>query len=215
MNPGPVRGRVAPELVAEYGAIALWSVTVRVTGRAATQNRTRLGHISNAYRGADVVRVHGRTAAHEGFRTFARQVGIDPDRTPTRADAAAREAVVAGRLASLGPAPDALLAVAVQSGVPVWALDASTIVGDLELRVAGEGERLGRGRARRTSSVAPGTIVVADGRGPVALLLADPPPAHDGSRAAAVVLYTVGVPDVPEWEVSEAVWSAARFLDGT
>ena len=215
MTPAPTRGWVSPELLTEYGEVALWWTTVRVAGVAAAQNRDRLRHISNSYRGADVVRVHGRTAAHEVYRTFARQVGIDPDRTLMRADAAARTSIVTGRLVSLGPVPDALLAVAVTSGVPVWALDAATVTGDPELRVARTGERLGRRRFRSTPPVDPGTIVVADDDGPLALLLAEPAAAHDGARARTVLLYAVGVPDVPEWEVSEAIWSVARFLDGT
>ena len=201
-------GRVDPVLVTEYGDLALWSTTVRVAGAAGAATRALLAHLSNSYRGADVVRMRGRTAAHESFRSFARQVGLDPDRSPSRVDAAAREAVVDGRLRSTGPVPDALLAVAVQSGVPVWALDARRVAGELSLRLARGGER----RARRDPVPTHGTILVADDDGPLAPLLGDPLPSVDGTRARTVVLYAVGVPGLPVWDASEAVWSAARAL---
>ena len=211
---GPDRGRVDPDLLAEYGPdLELWHATARVSSRATAEGRARLARLSDDYRAADVVRVHGRGATAEAYRVFARQVGLDPDRAPLPPDAAARAAVVAGRLASRGPVSDVLLAVAVTSGVGVLALDARTVDGPPGLRPAEPGERLGRGR--RAPAVAPGTIVVADAAGPVSVLFADPPRAHDGVRARTVLLVAPAVPGVDPIAVSEAIWTAARFLDGT
>lgn len=212
----PRTGPVAPALLAEYGDLTLWHTAVDVARDAAATGRARLHRLSDGYHPFAVLRDGRRHAAHAAARVFARQVGLDPDAAAFRADTAAREAAVAGRLVSTGPVADALLAVAVTSGVSVVALDAEAVDGDPGLRLAVDGERLGGGR--RASAVASGTIVVADRRAPLAPLFADPPPALDAAgvrRVRRVVLYAVEVPGAPPMEVSEAVWSAARHLTVT
>jgi hypothetical protein len=211
----PRAGRVAADLLAEYGDLTLWHTAVDVARDAAAAGRARLHRLSDGYHPFAVLREGRRHAAHTAARVFARQVGLDPDAAAFRADTAAREAAVAGRLVSTGPVADALLAVAVTSGVSVVALDAATVDGDPWLRLAVDGERLGSGR--HAPAVAPGTIVVADRRTPLAPLFADPPPALSalGRRVRRVVLYAVEVPGAPPMEVSEAVWSAARHLAAT
>jgi hypothetical protein len=214
----PRTGPVAPELLAEYGDLTLWHTAVDVAREAAAAGRARLHRLSDGYHPFAVLRDGRRHAAHAAARVFARQVGLDPDAAAFRADTAAREAAVAGQLVSSGPVADALLAVAVTTGVSVVALDAGAVDGDPGLRLAVAGERLGRGRSgggRRAPAVAAGTIVVADRRTPLAPLFADPPPALDAAvarRVRRVVLYAVEVPGAPPMEVSEAVWSAARHL---
>ncbi len=210
----PRRGPVASELVAEYGeGLALWHACVDVAHEARAAGRERLRRLSDSYHPFAVLRDGRRREAHAAARVFARQVGLDPDAARFRADAAAREAAVAGLLVSSGTVADALLAVAVSSGVSVVALDAASVDGAPGLRLATTGERLGPGR--RAPAVTAGTIVVADRNTPLAPLFADPPPALDPRRARRVVLYAVEVPGSPPLEVGEAVWNAARHLTAT
>jgi hypothetical protein len=143
-------------------------------------------------------------------------VGLDPDADPAapplRPDAVARDAAIAGRLVSAGAVADALLAVAVTSGVSLGAVDAARVDGPPGLRVTSPGEIVGHGR--RATPLAPGTIVVADHARVLAPLFATPPRDVDPRRARRVLLWAVEVPDAPPLETEEAVWNAARFLTG-
>lgn len=212
----PRPGAVAAELTAEFGDLTLWHVPVTVARDAAADGRARLNRLSDGYHPFEVLRDGRRREAHAAARVFARQVGLDPDAVTFRADTAAREAAMAGQLVSTGPIADALLAVAVTTGVSVIAVDGDAVDGPPSLRIADDGEHLGAGR--RAPAVAAGTIVIADRRTPLAPLFADPPPAlcaHCARRARRVVLYAVEVPSSPPMEVGEAVWNAARFLTST
>ncbi|MHC1561057.1 hypothetical protein ACR9E3_19015 [Actinomycetospora sp. C-140] len=208
----PQRGPVAPELLTEYGDLGLWWVAVEVGRRAAQEGRARLHRLSDDYRPREALTPGGRPATHDAARAFARQVGLDPDVTLLRPDAAARGAAMAGRLVPAGAVADALLAVAVSSGVTVTAVDAAGVDGPPGLRTAVEGELLGR--RRRARAVSPGTVVVADRDRVLAPLFADPPRDLDPGRARRVLLWAVEVPGAPPLETEEAVWHAGRFLSG-
>lgn len=209
-EPDPRPGDVAPDLVREFGPLELWHTRVRVAADALDEGRERLGRLSGEFRPVQMVRENAGRPVLEAYRAFERGIGLDPSTPRTRTEHAARESLPAGRLASAGAVPDALLSVLVMTGVPVWALDAKRIEGDPCLRLAGPGERLGG--ARRGRALPSGSLVVADARAPLALLLHDPPDRLSGDRARAVVLYAVGVDGVPPVTVTEAVWTAARFL---
>ena len=206
----PRPGSVAPALVREFGPLELWHSRVRVAGDALVEGRERLGRLSGEFRPVQMVRENAGRAVLEPYRAFERGIGLDPSTPRTRVEYAARESLPAGRLASTGAVPDALLAVLVMTGVPVWALDARRVDGDPALRTSEPGERPG-GR-RRGSPLPAGSIVVADAHAPLVLLLHDPPERLAGARAREVVLYAVGVEGVPLVTVTEAVWTAARFL---
>ncbi|GLZ45467.1 hypothetical protein Acsp06_16520 [Actinomycetospora sp. NBRC 106375] len=208
----PQPGAVAPELLAEYGDLGLWWVCVDVARRSADAGRDRLRRLSDDYRPREALTPGGRPATHDAARAFARQVGLDPDATLLRPDAAARAAAMAGRLVPAGAVADALLAVAVTSGVTVTAVDAARVDGPPVLRTAADGELLGRGR--RARAVSPGTVVVADHQRVLAPLFADPPRALDPHRARRVLVWAVEVPGAPPLETEEAVWHAGRFLSG-
>ena len=186
-------GWVAAPLRAEYAGLGLWWTAVRVAGRAENEGRARLHRLSDGYHPEDVLRGR-RTPAHDAARVFARQVGLEPDAVGLRADIAARETVVAGRLVATAAVADALLAVAVTSGVEVVALDARRVAGTPGLDLD-----------------AHGTIVVADGNGPIAPLFGDP--SHRPRRD--VVLVAVEVLGAPPLETEEALWQAGRFLTCT
>jgi hypothetical protein len=207
--PPPPGGPAAPGLVAEYGELGLWWAAVDVAPGARDDGRARLHRLSDDYRPRDALTPGGRPAAHDAARAFARQVGLDPDATPLRPDAAAREAAVAGRLVPAGAVADALLAVAVTSGVTVAAIDAAGVDGPPGLRTTAPDEAVGRGR--RARMLPAGTIVVADRRRVLAPLFAEPP----RDLARRVLLWAVEVPGAPPLETEEAVWQAGRFLAGT
>lgn len=216
-GPVPQRGAVAPGLAAEYGDLGLWWATVDVAARAREDGRARLHRLSDRYRPRDALSPGGRPVAHDAARAFARQVGLDPDAPgpetgALRPEAAAREAALAGRLVATGAVADALLAVAVTSGVSLVAVDAAGVDGPPGLRTTAPGETLGRGR--RTRTLRAGTIVVADRRRVLAPLFAEPPRDLAPHRARRVLLWAVEVPEAPPLETEEAVWHAARFLGG-
>lgn len=217
-GPAPQRGPVASGLVAEYdGALGLWWVAVDVAPRARDEGRARLRRLSDDYHPLEALTAGGRPAAHDAARAFARQVGLDPDADDPdtvvlHPEAAAREAAVAGRLVHAGAVADALLAVAVTSGVSLVAVDASGVDGPPGLRTTGPDETVGRGR--RARGLAPGTIVVADRSRVLAPLFARPPRDLDPRRARRVLVWGVEVPDAPPLETEEAVWNAGRFLTG-
>ena len=76
-----------------------------------------------------------------------------------------------------------LLIALVDTGVPVWALDAESLDGPLGIRASREGERLGR------SADAPplpgGRLVVADASAALAVLFGELAPGHEPRAADA------------------------------
>jgi hypothetical protein len=206
--PSPQRGALAPELAAEYPGLGLWWLAVDPGPRAREDGRARLHRLSDDYRPRDALSPGGRPAAHDAARVFARQVGLDPDAAGLRPDAGARESALAGHLVSRGPVADALLAVAVTTGVTLTAVDARGVTGAPRLRIGTAGDIVGSLPLPR------GTLVVADDRRALAPLFADPPHDLRPRRARGVVLWAVEVPNAPPWETEEAVWQAGRFLTG-
>ena len=83
------------------------------------------------------------------YRVFFRQIGLDPDVARTPIEAAVLERMLHGGFLSGGLLADVLLIALVDTGVPVWALDAEAVDGPLGIRASREGERLGPGPTRR------------------------------------------------------------------
>lgn len=154
----------------------------------------RLAALADRFRGARAITLREEPVT-SAYRRFFRQVGIDPDREPTPMERAARARIMRGGFPSQGLLADALLAALVDTSIPVWAIDADRLAG--ELRVA-------------TSA---GRLVVADTRGPVAPLFGDVGAEHavDGATRR-LVLFTLLVPGVPDIYASEALESCAASL---
>jgi hypothetical protein len=212
-HPGEVvAGAVDPGLRAELGEVELWTATATVARGAAEAGRERLGRLSGSFRAAERIRERAGRLLDVSYPVFERQVGLDPTEPPTTLERDAREVVVTGQLLPVDPCHDVRLAVLAEVGVPLGVLDARRTRGPWGLRAAVAGERWGSDR-RRGDVVRPGTLVVADADGPVAPVAGDPPPAlAAGRRTREVVLYAVRAPGMASWEVSEAVWRAARYL---
>jgi hypothetical protein len=208
-----VAGVVDAGLRAELGEVELWTATATVARGAAEAGRERLGRLSGSFRAAERIRERAGRLLDVSYLAFERQVGLDPTEPPTAMERDAREVVVTGQLMAVDPCHDVRLAVLAEVGVPLGALDARRTRGPWGLRPAVAGERWRDGR--RGEAVRPGTLVIADADGPVAPVAGDPPPAlAAGRRTREAVLYAVRAPGMASWEVSEAVWRAARYLSG-
>jgi DNA/RNA-binding domain of Phe-tRNA-synthetase-like protein len=206
-----VAGTVDPTLLAELGGIELWTTTVALGRGAEGAGRERLGRLSGSLRAAERIRERAGRLAHPAYPAFERQLGLDPAVPPTALEREAREVVVTGRLLPVDPYHDVRLAILAEVGVPLGALDARRTRGPWRVRPATGAERWGG----HGVAVPDGEVVLADADGPVAPVVGDPPCGlRAGGRARAVVLYAIGVPGMPDWEVSEAVWRAARYLSG-
>jgi DNA/RNA-binding domain of Phe-tRNA-synthetase-like protein len=192
----PSAGRVAPAIAAEFPDLALWRLDVdALSGRSPDDVRERLRHLGNRFRGAEAMLMRTRPIPR-AYRVFFRQIGLDPDVQRTPVEQRALERLVHGGFRSAGIVEDALTIAIMETGVPVWALDAARLRGDLEVR-----EDAGR-------------LVVADDYGPVALLFGEPVPEHAVSKdTRRVALFSIQVAGVPSIHVGEALWMAAEILE--
>ena len=97
--------------------------------------------------------------------------------------------------------------------MPVWALDAYRVDGELGLRPAARGERFGGGEY--ASDVPAGRLLVADDAGPVGVLFGALAPERGvGPETTRMTLFSVQVAGVPDIHVSEALWTVADILGG-
>ena len=146
------------------------------------------------------------------YRVFFRHIGLDPDVVRTPIEEAVLERMLRGGFLSGGLLEDVLLIALVDTGVPVWALDAEAADGPLGIRSSREGERLGR------SSGAPalpaGRLVIADASAALAILFGGLAPGHEpraGTRR--LTLFAVQVAGVPTLYVEEALWTCRSALE--
>jgi DNA/RNA-binding domain of Phe-tRNA-synthetase-like protein len=145
------------------------------------------------------------------YRVFYRHVGLDPDADRTPAEAAMLDRLMHGGFKSDNLLEDALLVALVETGVPIWALDAAKVDGTLGVRVAAEGEHLGR--AEDAPPVPAGRLVVADARSPLAVLFGELAPGHGVTRdTASMRLFSVQVAGVPAIHVEEALFQCSEIL---
>jgi DNA/RNA-binding domain of Phe-tRNA-synthetase-like protein len=211
MNDEPVEGWVAAELAEEFPRLGVVSLTVEVRpGRTPPGVRQRLRDLSSRFRGAAAVAMRHDTVPW-AYRVFFRHIGLDPDITRTPVEQAAVDRLVAGEFRSKGLLDDALLIAVVETGVPVWALDADRIDEPLGVRATLAGETLGRGPD--AAPVTPGRLAVADASGPLAILFGDLAPGHGvRGETTRMTLFAVRVNGVPSIHVEEALWTCASVL---
>jgi DNA/RNA-binding domain of Phe-tRNA-synthetase-like protein len=199
----PVRdGWVAPSLAGEFpGLRVAWvEATGASHGPSPPELRGRLRALSDRLRGAEAIALRGRDVPH-AYRVFFRHIGLEPDEVPTPLEALVRERLLRGGYPSRGRLADALAIACIETGVPVWALDADRLTGAPGVRVAGGAE---------PSS---GRLVLADEAAPITVLFEDPPPPFAPARETSrLVLVTVVVPGVPAMFAEEALWIAAEGL---
>ncbi|HMJ02535.1 MAG TPA: phenylalanine--tRNA ligase beta subunit-related protein [Conexibacter sp.] len=210
--PAPREGGVAAELREELPGLGIVTLALPAprAGRSPDGVREHLDVLSTRFRGADALALRQRPVPH-AYRVCFRHVGLDPDTTRTPIEAAAIDRLVQGGFVSRGLLEDALTIALVETGVPLWALDADTVEGSLGLRLADAGERLGGGE--EGLELPAGQIVVADGRAPLAPLFGEPAAQHAASRhSTSLLLFALRVAGVSRVHVEEALWQCAEVL---
>jgi DNA/RNA-binding domain of Phe-tRNA-synthetase-like protein len=188
--------------------------------------RQRLAGLSDRFNGAKAVNLR-RAPVTAAYRVFFRHIGLDPDVVRTPIEAAVLERMLDGGFLSRCLLADVLLIALLDTGVPVWALDAETIEGEVGVRTRRAGEILG-GMADAPpddgpgeppaqddgQAVGAGQLVVADARCALALLFADPAPAHRPTgRSRRLLLYALQVAGVPWLAIEESLWICRSALE--
>jgi DNA/RNA-binding domain of Phe-tRNA-synthetase-like protein len=207
----PRLGVVDEEIRDEFPELRLLFLTVEAApGRSPAGVKHRLRGMSDRFRGAHAVTMR-QAPVPWAYRVFYRHIGLDPDAERTPIEAAALERLLRGAFKSHNLLDDALTISLVETGVPIWALDADRVEGDLRLRVASDSERLGRDAA--APAVPAGRLVVADQRSPLAVLFGELAPGHGVSpRTRRMTLFTLQVAGVPGIHVEEALFTCLDVL---
>ena len=213
----PAPGWCAPEVAQELPGLRLLAAEAEVrrggslTGDSPPDIRERLRELSNRMRGATAVAVR-RQPVPAAYRVFFRHIGLDPDAVRTPMEAAVLERMLRGGFLSGGLLADVLLVALLDTGVPVWALDAESVEGSLGIRPSGERERLGR--SREAPELPGGRLVVADGSAPLAVLFGGLAPGHEPvANTRRLTLFAVQVAGVPELYAEEALWNCRAALE--
>jgi len=170
----------------------------------------RLHEHANRLRGARAVALR-REPIPAAYRLFFRHIGLDPDVVRTPVEQVALGRMFAGGLPSEGLLADLLLIALVDTGVPVWALDAQFVDGPLGIRASRQDEPLGRFADARAL---PGArLVVADASAALAILFGGPARGHaPRARTRRLTLFAIQVAGVPTLYVEEALWSCGAAL---
>ncbi len=205
-------GFVSPDLQAEFPGLRLdWVTAPAHDGASPPAVKHRLRGLSNRYRGASVVAMRTQPIPR-AYRTFFRHIGLDPDTTRIPGEEAAVARLLQGAFVPISLIADALLIALIETGVPVWALDADLVDhGGLGIRTTAAGDRLGSGE--HATTLEPGRLVVADARTIHAQLFGELAPGHGvGPRTARAALFAVSVDGVPRIHAEEALWVCVEVL---
>jgi DNA/RNA-binding domain of Phe-tRNA-synthetase-like protein len=205
----PERGWVAPTVAGEFPGLGLSYTTLdEGSGRSPAPVKARLRELSDRFYGGHAIQLRNRPIPW-AYRVFFRQIGLDPDGTPTPVEELALERMKRGRFRSSNLLDDALTIATVETGVALRAFDADRVEGRLGIRGSAPGETL-EGRPRELPSE---TLVVADERRPLGLLFgatAEGRGVHP--RTERIVLVAIQVRGVPPIAIEEALWVAASVL---
>lgn len=214
----PRRGWCERQVELELPGLGVVSLIAPVQAGGALEGRSapavlgRLRELSNRWRGAQAIGVRLQPVP-AAYRVFFRHIGLDPDVTRTPLEEIVLERMVDGGFMSRGTLCDALMIVLLDTGVPVWALDAHTLIGPLGVRLSRDAERLG-GEAG-APAMQTGQLVLADAEHPVASLFGEIAPRYrPGERTRELELFAVQVAGVPLLHVEEALWGARTLLAG-
>jgi DNA/RNA-binding domain of Phe-tRNA-synthetase-like protein len=212
----PVECLVEAEIAAELPGLRLWSLELPAgDGPSPRVLKQRLADMSSRFTGAQGKALRSKPIPH-AYRVFYRHIGLDPDVHRVPVEAVVVQRLQAGEFRSRSLVHDSLIVAIMETHVPVWALDADTVLGELEIRRAFEREPLGR-NDEHAAWLPAGRLVVADLESPVAILFGDVAAQHTVTRRTRTTrLFTVQVEGVPAIHVSEALWTVAdNILDDT
>jgi hypothetical protein len=191
-------GWVADQVRDEFPELRLRTMAVeRGSGKTPPEVRDRLRMLSDRFRGAQAIALR-RSPIPSAYRVFFRHVGLDPDTTRTPVEEAAVQRLVKGGFQATNLLDDALLVALVETGIPLWAVDADRVREPLGIGTAPDGR-----------------LAVCDADGPLATLFG---PVIEGYGVtwdtARMFVYTVQVPGVPAIYVDEAMWTCLGVLQG-
>lgn len=208
VDPEPVLAAVDPVVAAELPGLELWELRCEGgDGRTAREVRGRLRDLAGRWSGARAIALRSQPVPH-AYRVLLRQLGVDPDETRSPIEQAVLDRLWHGGFKTAGRVADAELLAVVETGVPVLVLDADLVAGELELRTARPGERLGEGEL--ASDLPLGRVVLCDDRGPLAPLFgAAVPDRRATAETVRCRLAATRAPGVPIVHVEEALWTAA------
>ena len=201
-------GWVEDELAGDFPELGLVHTPLDARPRKTPREvKERLRALADRYTGGKVIHMR-QDAVPWAYRVFSRQIGIDPDTDRTPVEAIAVERLRHGGLKSENLVDDALTIAIAETGVPVFALDADKVSGELGLRLARAGEQLEGVRPLLERQ-----LVVADDVRPVAMVLGDVSHAAGVTRSTErMTLCALRVKGVPPIAVEEALWTAAETL---
>jgi DNA/RNA-binding domain of Phe-tRNA-synthetase-like protein len=203
-------GFVDPDVHAEFPGLRLCWTALDARPRASTRAvKQRLRALSNRYHGASVVAMRTQPIPH-AYRAFFRQIGLDPDDTRIPSEEAAVGRLMHGGFRSTDLISDGLLVALIETGVPVWALDAEHVdEAGLGIRTTVEGEPFGLA----AHPLPPGRLVVADSSRVHSLLFGAIAQGHGVTpQTRRITLFSVAVDGVPSIHIEEAVWMAVEML---
>ncbi len=209
----PAEGSVQDTVRDEFPGLRLhWITATAALGPSPPALVARLRDLSSRYRGGSVVAMRTKPVP-QAYRAFFRQIGLDPDVRRIPSEGAALKRLLHGGFRSVDLITDACLVALVETGVPVWALDADHIdVGGLGIRTASQDDR------QRLQALGvypePGMLVVADTNTVYGLLFGELDRAHRvTAKTERVALFAVAVDGVPDIHVEEALWMCAELLN--
>jgi DNA/RNA-binding domain of Phe-tRNA-synthetase-like protein len=203
-------GFLDPKVREELPGLRLLWLTVEARPRSSPRAiKQRLRLLSNRFRGDSVVSLRTQPIPH-AYRVFFRQIGLDPDAARIPGEEVAVARLLHGGLRSEGLPADALLIALVETGIPVWALDAARVdAGGLGIRLTEGGEPFGS----EAYPLPAGRLVVADAQSVHGLLFGAITPGHDVRRGTSrMALFALGVQGVPDIHLEEALWVCADVL---
>ena len=135
----PAVGLVAPDVADEFPALRLRYLELAARpGRSSRGVKHRLKDMSSRFRGPQAVAMRQEPIPW-AYRVFYRHIGLDPDADRTPVEEAAVQRLIQGAFRSRNRLDDALLIALVETGVPIWALDAATVDGKLSHQAHGDG----------------------------------------------------------------------------
>ena len=197
-EPRLAEGWVADDVREEFPDLRLRSVAVpRMPGKTPPEVRERLRGLSDRFRGSHAIALR-QAPINSAYRVFFRHVGLDPDTTRTPAEEAAIQRLVAGGFRHTNLLDDAILIALVETGIPLWAVDAGRVREPLGIAGAADGKL----------SVVDADAVIATLFGPVRPAFAVGPKSTE-----RLLLYSIQVPGVPGIFVEEAMWLCLGVLE--
>jgi DNA/RNA-binding domain of Phe-tRNA-synthetase-like protein len=209
-EPPTKQGWVAPQIAAEFPGLGIaWVELEGRQKRSPEPVRRRLRDLSDRFYGSHAIHMRERPIPW-AYRVFFRQIGLDPDHTRTPVEQLALDRLHDGAFLSHGLPVDALTIATVETGVALRVFDMAQIEGELCVRDSAPGESL----PGKPAKLAQGTLTIADGRAPLALLFGGPAADRELDPAASrFAIVAVQVKGVPQAAVDEALWIAGAAIE--